>query len=60
MEERIKNTKINDLGRVSRNLAALGVSSLSQLQSYKVLLIGLDGLGVEIARNLILLGINTL
>ena len=45
-----------DADRYSRQLAELGFSSMKSLMSKKVLIIGLNGLGIETAKNLILSG----
>jgi len=44
----------------SRQIAALGVQNLLEIRKIKVLLIGIGGLGSEIAKNLILTGIEQL
>lgn len=44
----------------SRLLGAIGAEALKRLQASSVLLVGLRGLGVEIAKNLVLFGVNKL
>jgi len=44
----------------SRLLAALGKEALKKLQASKILLCGLGGLGIEIAKNIILMGVASL
>jgi ubiquitin-activating enzyme E1 len=44
----------------SRLLGAIGEEALKRLQSSRVLLIGLKGLGVEIAKNIVLMGVASL
>lgn len=44
----------------SRLIGAIGKDALKRLQSAKVLLVGLTGLGLEIAKNLVLMGVASL
>jgi len=46
-----------DTDRFSRIIAFLGAGTVKQLMSLNVLVCGLDGLGAEIAKNLILSGV---
>jgi len=44
----------------SRLIATLGKEALQKLQSSKILLAGLNGLGAEIAKNIVLMGVKSL
>jgi ubiquitin-activating enzyme E1 len=44
----------------SRLIGAIGKDALKRLQAAKVLLVGLNGLGLEIAKNLVLMGVASL
>ncbi|KAJ3125565.1 SPS-sensor component ptr3 [Nowakowskiella sp. JEL0407] len=48
-----------DEGLYSRQIYALGVEAMKKMSASKVLLIGLKGLGVEIAKNIVLAGVKS-
>ncbi|KAJ1550505.1 hypothetical protein HK096_006584, partial [Nowakowskiella sp. JEL0078] len=48
-----------DEGLYSRQIYTLGVEAMKKMSSSKVLLIGLNGLGVEIAKNVVLAGVKS-
>ena len=42
----------------SRQIAAYGLNIMNKLSELKILIVGLRGLGIEIAKNIILSGVN--
>jgi len=60
VESSSANTDLKYENEWSRLLATLGKQALIKLQSSKVLIIGLGGLGAEIAKNIILMGVASL
>lgn len=57
LESEINNENFK---RNSRQYADLGTNTIEKLQSLKILIIGMKGLGIEIAKNIAVIGINTL
>eukprot|EP01084_Bolivina_argentea_P026381 49058_1 len=55
-----ENTVSHRMNLLSRPLISLGVETLNNIATLKVLIIGLKGTGIETAKNLILLGINNI
>ncbi len=55
MVEQKETTKI-DTNLYSRQIGTFGMETMSKLVQLKVLIVGLRGLGVETAKNLILAG----
>ncbi|XP_054549988.1 ubiquitin-like modifier-activating enzyme 7 isoform X2 [Talpa occidentalis] len=55
-----KTSKLLDEERYSRQLYVLGLPAMQMIQKAKVLLSGLQGLGAEVAKNLVLMGVGSL
>ena len=49
-----KNAAFMDL--YSRQIGAFGIETMAKLVSMKVLIVGLKGIGIEVAKNLVLAG----
>ena len=47
-----------DLNLYSRQIGTIGIETMKKLVNLKILIIGLRGLGIEIAKNIILAGPN--
>jgi len=56
----MNTTKTIDENRFSRQIMSIGIEAMKRLANSKILLIGCSGLGAEIAKNLILMGISEL
>eukprot|EP01125_Pyxidicula_operculata_P004141 TRINITY_DN1601_c0_g1_i1.p1 TRINITY_DN1601_c0_g1~~TRINITY_DN1601_c0_g1_i1.p1 ORF type:complete len:1045 (-),score=324.97 TRINITY_DN1601_c0_g1_i1:139-3273(-) len=54
------NNKANFENEFSRLIGTLGKRALKRLQKSKILLVGLNGLGAEIAKNIVLMGVASL
>jgi len=59
LKSRAKTTSKIDLGLYSRQVYVLGLETMQKLQKTNVLICGALGLGVEIAKNLILAGVRS-
>eukprot|EP01084_Bolivina_argentea_P026382 49061_1 len=55
-----ENTVSHRMNLLSRPLISLGVETLNNIATLKVLIIGLKGTGIETAKNLILLGVKNI
>lgn len=58
--EKVETKDLKFDNEYSRLIGAIGKDALKRLQSAKVLLVGLNGLGLEIAKNLVLMGVASL
>lgn len=56
----LETSKLLDEELYSRQLYVLGLPAMQRLQGAKVLLSGLQGLGAEVAKNLVLMGVGSL
>ncbi|XP_057562522.1 ubiquitin-like modifier-activating enzyme 7 isoform X2 [Hippopotamus amphibius kiboko] len=56
----LETSKSLDEELYSRQLYVLGLSAMQRIQRAKVLLLGLQGLGAEVAKNLVLMGVGSL
>ena len=55
MSEKMKDIKVDD-DLYSRSIFTFGMETMKKLSSMKVIIIGMRGLGVETAKNIILSG----
>ena len=49
-----------DTNLYSRQITTFGIDTMSKIQDLRVLIVGLRGLGIEIAKNIVLSGIKEL
>ncbi|XP_008569771.1 PREDICTED: ubiquitin-like modifier-activating enzyme 7 [Galeopterus variegatus] len=56
----LETTKLLDEELYSRQMYVLGLPAMQRIQEAKVLLSGLQGLGAEVAKNLVLMGVGSL